>query len=148
VCAEEEAGGVNVIYRPRGIQDRCRLQVACVVNCTGPSTDFSRISQPLIRKLLHDGKIRPDPLRLGLDVDDDLRLLGRDGRANPRLFALGPITKGRFWEMTAVPEIRCQAEWLAKRLMESRFRKIGTGADFSGLARVNVTASDEAPIKK
>ena len=35
----------------------------------------------------------------------------------PRLWAVGPVTKGAFWETTAVPDIRRQAEILADRLM-------------------------------
>jgi len=29
---------------------------------------------------------------------------------------IGPVTRGQFWECTAVPEIRRQAEWLAGSL--------------------------------
>src|SRR4030095_1711902 len=45
-------------------------------------------------------------------VAPDLRLIGPDGRANDRLFAVGPITKGTFWETTAVPDIRVQGRTL------------------------------------
>jgi len=42
-----------------------------------------------------------------------------DGKGQPhaRLYGMGPVTKGRFWECTAVPEIRKQAEELAERLI-------------------------------
>ena len=33
-----------------------------------------------------------------------------------RLFAVGPVTKGTFWEMTAVPDIRRQTEKVAEYL--------------------------------
>jgi uncharacterized NAD(P)/FAD-binding protein YdhS len=32
------------------------------------------------------------------------------------VFAVGPVTKGTFWEMTAVPDIRRQCELLAQHL--------------------------------
>ena len=32
------------------------------------------------------------------------------------LFALGPLTRGTFWETTGVPEIREQGRALARRL--------------------------------
>jgi uncharacterized NAD(P)/FAD-binding protein YdhS len=118
VAVEAAVDGLRVVYRSRGGEERCRVEVGYIVNCSGPASDFSRISQPLIRNLLDDGMVRPDPLQLGLDVDDDLRLLGRRGQPNSRLFALGPVTKGHFWEATAVPEIRRQAEWLAKQMTE------------------------------
>ena len=59
---------------------------------------------------------RPDPLRLGLDVTGTCALLHRSGAISRRLFAVGPVTKGAFWEMTAVPDIRRQCEFLAQHL--------------------------------
>jgi uncharacterized NAD(P)/FAD-binding protein YdhS len=59
---------------------------------------------------------RPDPLRLGLDVTGSCALLSREGAISRRLFAVGPVTKGAFWEMTAVPDIRRQTEKLAEYL--------------------------------
>jgi uncharacterized NAD(P)/FAD-binding protein YdhS len=56
------------------------------------------------------GLARPDQLRLGLEVDEHSRALSQDGRIHLNLFALGALTKGRWWEVTAVPEIRAQAE--------------------------------------
>ena len=37
-------------------------------------------------------------------------------RANPAkdLFAIGPITRGTFWEITAVPDIRIACETLGR----------------------------------
>ena len=75
------------------------------------STEFPIRS---IRSLLRDGVVRPDPLRLGLDVTGNCALLNRDGAISRRLFAVGPVTKGTFWEMTAVPDIRRQTEKLAE----------------------------------
>jgi uncharacterized NAD(P)/FAD-binding protein YdhS len=68
----------------------------------------------LIKGLLRDGVVRPDPLRLGLDVTGSCALLNKDGAISRRLFAVGPVTKGTFWEMTAVPDIRRQTEKLAE----------------------------------
>ena len=67
----------------------------------------------LIQGLLRDGIVRPDPLRLGLDVSANGALLDRTGAVSRRLFGMGPVTKGAFWEMTAVPDIRRQAERMA-----------------------------------
>jgi uncharacterized NAD(P)/FAD-binding protein YdhS len=89
-----------------------------VVNCAGPDADYSRIRDPLVRSLLANGMVRPDALCLGLDVTGNCALLGRDGSISRRLFAVGPVTKGTFWEMTAVPDIRQQAEFLAGQLAQ------------------------------
>lgn len=36
-----------------------------------------------------------------------------DDRAGDRLWAVGPMTKGRYWEIIAVPDIRGQAAAVA-----------------------------------
>jgi uncharacterized NAD(P)/FAD-binding protein YdhS len=107
---------VEVVYKPRRLDGLATIPVARVINCAGPGADYDRISDPLIRKLLHDGTVRPDPLRLGLDVTGNCALLNRDGAISRRLFAVGPVTKGTFWEMTAVPDIRRQTEKVAEYL--------------------------------
>jgi uncharacterized NAD(P)/FAD-binding protein YdhS len=44
-------------------------------------------------------------------------LIGRDGRPAPDLFAVGPVTRGAFWEITAVPDIRHQAVQVARAVL-------------------------------
>jgi uncharacterized NAD(P)/FAD-binding protein YdhS len=107
---------VAVHYRPRRQNDLAELEVSRVINCSGPGADYDRIQDPLIRQLLEEGVVRPDPLRLGLDVTGNCALLNRQGSISRRLFAVGPVTKGTFWEMTAVPDIRRQTEKLAEYL--------------------------------
>jgi uncharacterized NAD(P)/FAD-binding protein YdhS len=107
---------VGVHYRPRGADNSQTITVSRVVNCSGPGADYDRIRAPLVRNLLANGVVRPDPLRLGLDVTASCALLDRSGAISRRLFAIGPVTKGAFWEMTAVPDIRRQAEKLAEHL--------------------------------
>lgn len=53
--------------------------------------------------------VRPGPLSLGLDTDDDGSIPGSERR----LWLVGPLRRGRDWEATAVPEIRDQAAALA-----------------------------------
>ncbi len=107
---------VRVSYRPRGRADLDTVVSGRVINCAGPNADYSRIRHSLIRSLLEKGLVRPDPLCLGLDVTGSCALLSRTGEISRRLFAVGPVTKGAFWEMTAVPDIRQQAEFLSHRL--------------------------------
>ncbi len=114
--AVAEDGTVEVSYRPRFKDHIESLTVRRVLNCSGPESDFGRIRDALLRRLLDKGLVRPDPLSLGLDVTRTCALLGRDGAISRRLFAIGPVTKGAFWEMTAVPDIRQQAEFLAGQL--------------------------------
>ncbi len=86
-------------------------RVGAIVNCTGPR---SAAASPLGRRLLADGVARPDPLSLGFDVDRQGRLVSRAGRASDRLLVLGPPRLGRWFETTAVPEIREQARALVE----------------------------------
>lgn len=109
-------GSVEVQYRPRRQDALATVEVARVINCAGPGADYDRIQDPLIRDLLAEGVVRPDVLRLGLDVTGNCALLNRQGAISRRLFAVGPLTKGTFWEMTAVPDIRRQTERLADYL--------------------------------
>jgi uncharacterized NAD(P)/FAD-binding protein YdhS len=104
--------GVTVEYRERKSGAAAELTVARVINCSGPGCDYDRITDPLVRDLLDRGLVRPDDLRLGLDVTGNCALKHEDGSISRRLFAVGPATKGAFWEMTAVPDIRRQCEYL------------------------------------
>jgi uncharacterized NAD(P)/FAD-binding protein YdhS len=108
-----ERDRADVVYRPRRQEALERIEAARVINCAGPGADYDRISDTLIKGLLHEGVVRPDPLRLGLDVTGNCALRNKDGAISRRLFAIGPVTKGAFWEITAVPDIRAQTEKLA-----------------------------------
>jgi uncharacterized NAD(P)/FAD-binding protein YdhS len=107
---------VTATIRARGADVLAELRVGRVINCTGVFADFARVPHPLVRQLLDDGVARPDPLRLGLDVTKNGALLNRQGAISRRIFAVGPPTKGAFWEITAVPDIRRQCEVLAWHL--------------------------------
>jgi len=112
----EDNGQVDVRYRLRGTDRVESLTAARVVNCSGPGCDYARISHPLIRNMLETGMVRPDALSLGLDVTRNCALKDRRGAISGRLFAVGPVTKAAFWEMTAVPDIRRQCEYLANHI--------------------------------
>ncbi len=89
-----------------------------VVNCTGPMTDVSRSTDPLLQALVTRELITPDPLRLGVSCTPEGRVLDVSGQVVPGLHVVGPPRKGTLWETTAVPEIRGQAATLAQRLPE------------------------------
>ncbi len=107
----------TVQFRPRrGSADFAALRVARVVNCCGLASDITRVADPLLQALLRQGVSRPDPLRLGLDVTPTGALRNRHGVASERLFAVGTLTRGVFWEVTAVPELRQQCEAVARHV--------------------------------
>jgi uncharacterized NAD(P)/FAD-binding protein YdhS len=107
---------VMIDYRSRRAGAMASLEAARVVNCSGPGCDYDRIAHPLIKSLLAEGYVRPDPLKLGLDVTANCAIKNRSGAISQRLFAVGPVTKGTFWEINAVPDIRRQCELLADYL--------------------------------
>ena len=71
--------------------------------------------------MLERGLIRPDPLRLGIDVTQQSEVVGADGQPCPALFALGPMTRGTFWEIVAVPDIRRQTWAVARKLSNAHW---------------------------
>jgi uncharacterized NAD(P)/FAD-binding protein YdhS len=116
VAIEAAETSVLARVRRRGSSSIENLEVARAINCSGPETNYRASSDPLIRDLLARGFARPDPLRLGLEVSEQGALLNKDGIASRRLFAVGPVTRGTFWEIIAVPDIRLHCARLAKHL--------------------------------
>lgn len=90
-----------------------------VVNCTGPAPTWAPGWNPLVDDLTARGLLRPDPLRLGLDVTADGRLVGADGRAARGIHVLGAARRGIEWEVAAVPDLRRQAAVLARQVTSS-----------------------------
>jgi len=108
--------GVEVRIRGRGDTKSEWLRVARIINCSGPKTDYAAGESDLLRNLVARGDARPDPLALGLDVAPNCAVLNANGRPSDRLYAVGPLTRGVHWEITAVPEIRRQCADLADQL--------------------------------
>jgi uncharacterized NAD(P)/FAD-binding protein YdhS len=108
--AQEGPAGLDVAFSRRGGRLEHR-QVAAVFNCTGPLGEMRRTRDPLLRQLLNDSAVRIDDLGMGLAV-------GAPGRAGERLWAIGPLTKGTYWEIVAVPDIRGQAAAIAEAIVK------------------------------
>jgi uncharacterized NAD(P)/FAD-binding protein YdhS len=107
VSARPAPDGLEVDFRRRGASSPQSERFAYAFNCTGPLHSIARTKDPLLRSLLDAGRVRADHLGIGLQVDEQ-------ARAGERLWALGPLTKGRYWEIIAVPDIREQAAAVAQ----------------------------------
>jgi uncharacterized NAD(P)/FAD-binding protein YdhS len=114
---ERDPDSVRVRIRPRGSGSTVTIQAGAVVNCCGPQTDLSRITDPLLHSLRERRLIAPDPLGLGLLATQDGAAIEPGGRVSANLFVLGPLRRPQLWETTAVPELRLQAAALADHLL-------------------------------
>jgi uncharacterized NAD(P)/FAD-binding protein YdhS len=104
--------------RVRVDQDGTGTELAAgwLINGTGPGTDITVTTDPLLRDLIGRGLARPDPHRLGVDADRAGAVLDAKGTPSRTLFTLGPLLRGVRYETTAIPEIRDQAAVLAAQL--------------------------------
>ena len=107
----EHDGSLDVEIARRGSRPGFgeRQRFGVVFNCTGPLGAMGRSRDRLLRQMIADGLVAVDRLGMGLAVNGD-------SLAGERLWALGPLTKGAFWEIVAVPDIRGQAAHVADRI--------------------------------
>jgi uncharacterized NAD(P)/FAD-binding protein YdhS len=108
---------LTVSFRDSVTWQARELQVAYVVNCTGPECNYHKLKDPLVVQLFSRGIIAPDPLFLGLDVGLGGTILNPVGERVNHLYTLGSPQKGILFETTAVPELRVQAAKLACRIL-------------------------------
>jgi len=106
IAARDKADGIDVEFCRRRAAATQSTTFAYAFNCTGPLHSIARTKDPLLRSLLDTGQVQPDHLGIGVEVDGTCR-------AGEHLWAMGPLTKGRYWEIIAVPDIREQAAEVA-----------------------------------
>ncbi|TGQ51488.1 FAD-dependent oxidoreductase [Mesorhizobium sp. M1C.F.Ca.ET.193.01.1.1] len=109
--------GFAVKIQQRGTQALETLEVARIYDCMGIARDISKTSNGVVRSLVERGLARPDPLRLGLDVTARCELIAADGTVSSKILAVGPLTRGTFFEIDAIPDIRVQCARLSKQLL-------------------------------
>ncbi|WP_312797370.1 FAD/NAD(P)-binding protein [Tianweitania sp.] len=117
VAAVEGNGeGAVVTIEKRGTHQEQRIEARLVIECRGASGDLARTHNPLLAELRDAAILHRDPLGLGIHVTPEGATIRGDGSVSDRLFAVGPITAGCFWEIIAIPDIRGQVADLAQRL--------------------------------
>jgi uncharacterized NAD(P)/FAD-binding protein YdhS len=94
------------------------LAVGHVINCTGPNPNPEKTHDHLIENLVASRLARGADAGVGLDVDARNRVLDKSGIAQPSLLAMGALTRGQWWEITAIPEIAHQAQVMSGAIME------------------------------
>jgi uncharacterized NAD(P)/FAD-binding protein YdhS len=77
-------------------------------------------THPLIEKLVQSGLLVRGPLGYGVACDTKtLALKDAQGRTHSGIYGIGPILIGELLETTAIPEIRVEADLIAKELLQT-----------------------------
>lgn len=118
LSVQENETDMTIRYRERHTGSFRKLKIATIIDCRGGNPRFSTTRNPALLGLMEHGLAKPDALDLGLDVTKDFQLINARGEPSGSFFAIGPVTKGVFWESTAVPDIRVQAAKLVEALFE------------------------------
>jgi uncharacterized NAD(P)/FAD-binding protein YdhS len=117
VAVEPDANGARVRYRRRSRHGIESVRVGAIVDCTGIVRNPGATTNPALRSLFDQGLARADPLGIGIEIGMDCAIIRQDGTRSQRLFAVGPLTRAAFWEITAIPDIRNQCAALAAALI-------------------------------
>lgn len=117
--AKNSGDQFKIYYRPRKQLSIQSFTCHWIINGTGLEQDYTKIIDPLVQNLLKQKIIVPHPLKMGLEVDFEGRLLNGKGKYWYTLFTLGPPRRGSLLETTAIPEIRSQAKQLAELLLQN-----------------------------
>ena len=119
VSAVQRKNNIAVEIAPRGGAKIDVRNFARLIDCTGLANDPHQSNNPLICSLLASGAARPDPLGIGLDIDEDYALIGTSSQPSKRVRAVGPLARAAFWECIAIPDIRLQCRELAEMVAGS-----------------------------
>jgi uncharacterized NAD(P)/FAD-binding protein YdhS len=114
----KEGDRIAVTLRDRrtGVSDTSAFDA--VVLATGPAHGRAFSDNPLLGALEAAGLARPDPLRLGIEVDQASRAMGADGEAREDLFVAGPLARGTFGELMGLPDVNNHAIRVATSVAE------------------------------
>jgi uncharacterized NAD(P)/FAD-binding protein YdhS len=125
------AGLATVTIRERKTGTESSLSTSFIINCTGYGGGMRLAGDPLIEALLASRLARMSGMGLGLDISSEFAVLNASGFASDRIFAIGPLCKGKLWETTAVPEIRLQAVRVAGNIVRQLAKLPGLGTKLS-----------------
>ena len=99
------------------LSDGSNLSVDQVINCCG--NQFVA-THPLIERLIERGFLNVGPLGYGVACDTKtLALKDKEGKTHSDIYGIGPILVGELLETTAIPEIREEANLVAKELLRT-----------------------------
>jgi len=124
--AQPQNGQYVISYRHSYTWQTEQVLASKVINCTGPATDYINTGNALFTDLLEKGWLQTDVHHLGIVTGEKGEIIQPDGNFLPGVYAIGPLRKASEWESTAIPEIRKQAQELARLLIASRYPVLQT----------------------
>jgi uncharacterized NAD(P)/FAD-binding protein YdhS len=130
IAAKADSEGIDVTFSCRGTSTCRTVRASWIVNCSGPGAHNSHGTHPFLQPLLEAGTLRNDELKLGLLTDVCGRAIGESGDPHPDLLVAGTLRKATLWESTAIPELRQQAQTVARIALASLLRQ--NPADLQG----------------
>lgn len=101
-----------------------QLTVQRIINCSGPATDITKSGNVLLANLAKSGLISAGPCGVGINADSGMGNVITSNRVQKNnVFVIGSNLKGVLWESTAVPELRLQAQKLARHILLTKANK-------------------------
>jgi uncharacterized NAD(P)/FAD-binding protein YdhS len=97
--------GVTITTRPRDGGPVRTLEADHVVVTTGPGHGSLLKTQPYLAGLARLGRIKADPLGLGIAVNARSRVLDAEDRPQPTLLVAGPLARATFGELMGLPQV-------------------------------------------
>lgn len=111
---------VEALIRDRGSDSVRHEQFDVLVRATGLNSDIARTTHPLLSQMRESGMLAAERHELGLAVTPSFEVLNARGQPVRGLYCLGPLLRGKLWEITAIPELRVAARQLADALLAER----------------------------
>ena len=109
----------EVTYRRRGERIPQTLGVEAIIECVGFDLNPRTQGRRLMTDLLEQGFAQEGPHGFGLNVSSSSELIDTAGKAARDLYAVGPLTRGQFWEAVGLPDVRQQCAAVAQTLAKA-----------------------------
>lgn len=115
-AASEKDANINVELRPRHSKTWEHHAFDALILATGPAHGTVFDHDPLLAQMKAEGLARPDPLGLGIAVDDDGRAVGNASSGQP-LYVAGPLARGTFGELMGISDLARYAKAIAGHIV-------------------------------
>jgi uncharacterized NAD(P)/FAD-binding protein YdhS len=92
------------------------FKVTKVINATGQGFDLSLSSNPLLRQLVHEGRVQKHELG-GIQADPEtFQIKKKNGKPYARFYGLGALLRGELLFTNGIPVLASLAHKLAKQI--------------------------------